>query len=356
VFYFLQSQYDKINKSPRGIGIPHVDPNVFWNIEIPLPPLPEQERIVAKIEELFTQLDAGVAGLKRIQAALKHYKASVLKAACEGRLVPQDPSEEGTEEVLVRLGKSLKKIHDFPPLPSGWCFVSLGQFITSLKNGYFYSRPAIEPPGIPILRISAVRPMAVNFDEIRYAANLVENEVKEYFLSKGDLLFTRYNGNPNLVGACGLVDNISESVLYPDKLIRVRVEPKVVLPEYLEDYFATDTARRYVESLIKTTAGQYGIAGGDLKSIPVPVPPLAEQQRIANEVDRRLSVAQELEAAIAASLARAGRLRKAVLKRAFEGKLVEQNLENEPVKTLPEAINAADKTQEKATFKQARLF
>ena len=323
---------------------------------IPLPPLPEQKRIVAKIEALFTQLEAGMAALRRVQAGLKRYKTSVFKAAVEGRLVAQNPSDEPASELLRRLGKSLMVGDGLPSLPDGWQWVSFSEIITLLKNGYFYGRPATEPPGIPILRISAVRPLSVNFDEPRYIPDVNEKDVKDYFLEKGDLLFTRYNGNKSLVGACGLVGELHKRVLYPDKLIRVKVDEQIVLPNYAQVYFATQTARNFIESRIKSTAGQHGIAGGDIKSIPFILPPLEEQHRIVAEVEQRLSVVHEIETVVSASLARAGRLRQAILKQAFEGKLVAQNPEDAQAEALIEKPNETEKTDLKEDYTQARLF
>jgi type I restriction enzyme S subunit len=276
-------------------------------IYLPVPPLPEQERIVAKIEELFTQLDAGIAALHRVKAEVKRYKASVLKAAVEGKLGIQN--DEG-------------RTQDDGQLPAGWTEVEFKEIITSLKNGYFYGRPSSEPIGIPILRISAVRPMSVSYSDLRYVPELKEEDVENYFLSKGDLLFTRYNGNLDLVGACGLVREGSQRVIYPDKLIRVRVQNEIAMPEYLEIYFSTIAARKLIESRVKSTAGQHGISGGDIKSLSVILPPLEEQRRIVAEVERRLSLAAGVESTLAASLSRAGRLRQSVLKSAFEGKLL----------------------------------
>jgi type I restriction enzyme S subunit len=194
----------------------------------------------------------------------------------------------------------------------------------SLKNGFFYGRPAIEPPGIPILRISAVRPMSVNLDEPRFVPGIDEDMVKGYFLEKGDLLFTRYNGNAELVGACGRVKELPKPTIYPDKLIRVKVNHDIVLPEYLEMYFATQTARKFIEGRIKSTAGQHGIAGGDIKSIPVILPPLEEQAEIVRRVESLFAYAERLEARYLSASERVERLTPSLLAKAFRGELVEQ--------------------------------
>jgi type I restriction enzyme, S subunit len=304
-YYFQSSEFKRqLEDISSSTTVAIVNKSKFSSLPFPIAPLPEQERIVAKIEELFTQLEAGTSALAKVQAGLRRYKASVLKAAVEGKL--------GIQNDEYRMGEG--------ELPEGWQQVEFKEIITSLKNGYFYGRPSSEPIGIPILRISAVRPMSVNYSDLRYVPEIAKDEIQNYFLSKGDLLFTRYNGNLGLVGACGLVRENSPHVIYPDKLIRVRVQ-EVALPEYLEIYFATIIARKLIESRVKSTAGQHGISGGDIKSISVILPPLQEQRRIVAEVERRLSVAREVESVVEKALARAVRLRQAVLKSAFEGRL-----------------------------------
>jgi type I restriction enzyme S subunit len=297
---------------------------------MPLAPLSEQRRIVAAIETQFTRLDALEAALKRVQANLRRYEAAVLKAACEGRLVsPRDDK-----------GPAPPHDGDLAPLPRGWAWVSLERLLLELKNGYFGGKPASAPPGVPILRISAVRPLSVSLSDLRYLPQVEAEKISTYRLQKGDLLFTRYNGNPALVAACGLVRQVDQLVLYPDKLIRARVAPERVAPAYLEAFFATDVARRCIARRAKTTAGQYGIAGRELKKISVPLPPLAEQHRIVAEIERRLSAAAALEASVRASLRRTERLRQALLQRAFEGRLVPQDPHDEPATALLERLRA----------------
>ncbi|NWF98352.1 MAG: restriction endonuclease subunit S [Nitrospirae bacterium] len=109
LFYFLQTKYEYINKHPRGVGIPHVEPNLFWNIPIPLPSLAEQHRIVAKIEELFTKLDAGVEALKKAKEQIKRYRQAVLKYAFEGKL-----TEEWRVKATQVRANQVRAIHELP--------------------------------------------------------------------------------------------------------------------------------------------------------------------------------------------------------------------------------------------------
>ena len=365
IFYFVRQSSFREDAKARFAGTAgqlRVPSSFLESYTVPLAPTPEQHRIVAEIEKQFTRLDAGVAALKRVQANLKRYKASVLKAACEGRLVPQDPNDEPASKLLARILEQRRKgavtkrkgavtapqrkhVEPAPPdsdglpgLPKGWSWTQFDDLLIELKNGHFSKAPASEPPGIPILRISAVRPLSVSLESPRYLQEEWE-KVAQYQLHNGDLLFTRYNGTLELVGVCGTVRGLGAMMIYPDKLIRARIF-EGILPDYLEVYFATDVPRRIIENKAKSTAGQQGIAGTDLKALPVAVPPSAEQRRIVAEVERRLSVVQEVEVVIAANLARAERLRQSILKQAFEGKLVPQDPNDEPASVLLERIKA----------------
>lgn len=305
-------------------------------LHLPIPPIHEQQCIVAEIEKQFTRLGAGVAALRRLQANLKRYRAAVLKAACEGRLVPTEAelarregrSYESGEQLLQRLRKEVTSSPGritscaASDVPEGWIAVPLEELSLSIRNG-ISTKPDADA-GIPILRISAVRPFALKLDDVRYLSQ-AESDYALYSLQRGDLLFTRYNGSRSLVGVCAIVPNLPTFVVYPDKLIRVRIASPLV-PTFIAIAANVGMARNHLESRIRTTAGQSGISGGDLKQMPIPVPPLAEQQRIVAEVERRLSVVEELEATVAANLQRAARLRQAVLQRAFTGRLVKAEL------------------------------
>jgi len=299
----------------------------------------EQRRIVAEIEKQFTRLEAAEAALRRAQANLKRYRAAVLKAACEGRLVPTEAElarAEGHEDWALDREAGRQEARGLPPLPVGWCWRSLGSLLLSLRNGI-----SVKPEGqlgIPILRISAVRPMRVDLRDIRHLSLSHAGKLGQYELTEGDLLFTRYNGNPELVGVCGCVRDNPSGTVYPDKLIRGRVQPDAALPKFIEVAVNTGESRSFLASRVRTTAGQAGISGADLKATPVPLPPLAGQHRIVAEVERRLSVVEQLEASVQANLQRAARLRQAILKRAFEGRLVPQDPDDEPASVLLERI------------------
>ena len=271
-------------------------------IEFPLPPLNEQRRIVAAVEDHLSRLDAADASLAAALRRLDGLRAASLAAAVNG----------------------------------SWPEKPLGELILSLRNGVFVSRPAADPPGTAIFRISAVRPLELNVDDVRYAPL----DAPDYLVSEGDLLFTRYSGNPDLVGACALVPRLPRPTLHPDKLIRVVVDRSKVEPAFVQIACATGRSRDEIRTRRKTTAGQVGIAGGQLKSVPVPVPPLEEQRRIVAEVEERLSRIEAMRASIERAQRRSAALRAAILERAFRGELVPQDPADEPAGALLARIRA----------------
>ena len=333
-----------------------------------LPPTREQIRIREEIEKQFTRLEAGVGALKRVQANLKRYRAAVLKAAVEGRLVPTEAelarregrSYEPASELLVaqpllavpkkaQAGVPVppKPKHkepvapdttDLPKLPEGWAWTQLNELLIYIRNGI--SRKPDAEEGIPILRINAVRPRRVDMNEVRFLGGNLD-DYADYVLQDGDLLFTRYNGNPALTGVCGMVRTVTRPTVHPDKLIRVRIVPETCLPAFAEVVLSAGASRDFIAGRVRTTAGQAGISGQDIRSTPVPLAPLKEQTRIVAEVERRLSVIDELEMQVETNLKRAERLRQAILKRAFEGKLVPQDPNDEPASMLLERIRNA---------------
>ena len=270
---------------------PRVDFEQLSPYPFPVAPYEQQKCIVAEIEKQFSRLDEAVANLKRVKANLKRYKASVLKAAVEGELAP-------TAEP--------------------WKQVVLGNVATSIRNGY--SKKPDAEHGTRIFRISAVRPMKLDVNDVRYLSG-TPADYEPFLVEPGDVLFTRYNGNRDYVGVCARVPGNLPPTVYPDKLIRVRIPRLMMLPEFLVILASTGRTREYIVSKIRTTAGQSGISGGDLKVIPLNIPQVVEQEQIVAEVERRLSVIEEVEAAVQANLARADRLRQSILYQAFKGEL-----------------------------------
>ena len=366
LFYAVQTPgfVDAMCQKVQGALYPAVRPRDISSFCLPPFSLGAQKKIIAAIETQFARLEAGVAALRRVQANLKRYRAAVLKAACEGRLVPTEAEQkrttddtDGTDKRVLKSVSSVKSVvknpgyetgaellarilterrqnwqgrgkykepsapdtSSLPLLPDGWTWASLDQLLGLLRNG-ISAKPDAES-GLPMLRISAVRALSVNLAEARFL-NAEASDYPDYALTEGDLLFTRYNGNPELVGVCGVVPPLTAPLVHPDKLIRCKLVATGALPDFVAIMANVGASRNYLAKRVRTTAGQAGISGGDLKGLPIPVAPLAEQTRIVAEVERRLSVVDELESVVRANLQRATRLRQSILQKAFTGELI----------------------------------
>ena len=168
-------------------------------------------------------------------------------------------------------------------LPRGWREVAFADVVADVRNG-LSAKPADQPPGLPILRISAVRARRINLQDARFHRD-AGVDAQPYLLRNRDLLFVRYNGTPDLTAACGMVRSLDADCVYPDKLIRVRVDESTALPEFVELAMTTEAARKRLQAHIKTAAGQHGISGRDLLRVKLPLPPLAEQRRIVARIE-----------------------------------------------------------------------
>lgn len=205
-------------------------------------------------------------------------------------------------------------------LPAGWARVTLGETSTSVRNGIFVSRPGVDPDGVPILRISSVRPGSLNLDEIRYSGrSIADLAAAGLLLEPGDLLFTRYNGNIDFVGACAIVPANAGPLTYPDKLIRVQVDQDLIDSRFAHYALQFPSVRAQIRSLARTTAGQAGISGSSLRSVGIPLPPLAEQRRIVDALEDQLSLVASGLAQLEAVARRANRFRDQVMQIAGHG-------------------------------------
>jgi len=333
--YWLLGNADFFISQATGTTFKEITKSKLRNFTLPVPPLREQERIVERIESLFTQLEAGVAGLKRVRAALKRYKASVLKAACEGRLVSQDPNDEPAEELLRR--KLIERKEDFTQpngdlaeLPLGWCWSNLQQIsdiiggITKGRN--FRGKKTIL---LPYLRVANVQRGWLDLSEVK-VIELLESEIEKYKLVKDDVVLTE-GGDWDKLGRSAIWDDNLPICVHQNHIFRARLKFKDMSSKWIMFYTNSEQGQSYFKDASKQTTNLASINLTQLRNCPIPIPPLPEQARIISEVDLRLSVVQELEQTVEVALKRAGRLRQAILKRAFEGRLVEQDPQDVPI-------------------------
>lgn len=311
----IGAQVEKVGASTSGLYTLSV--SKLRPVAVPVPPLAEQHRIVAILAANISCLDAGRGLLSAAKRRLIRMSATLL---------------------AKRLAPGMR----------GWKEVSMGEICTSIRNGCFISRPGSTPDGVPILRIGAVRPFQLELSDLRYSAlSSLELRESNYLLEPGDLLFTRYNGNHDYVGACAVVPPINYDLTYPDKLIRVKVDTDVADPEFIALACSYSRSRAQINSLVKTTAGQAGISGRDLKTVRVLLPELAAQRRITAECKDLIYEIARLGDTIARLVGRTEKFRSSLLTDAFLGRLVAQNSNDEPASLLLKGIKEERAAQPK---------
>lgn len=325
-----------INKQNTG-DRPRVKFGQMADYPFPLAPLPDQERIVAEIEKQFTRLDQAVASLRRLQSSLARYKASVLKAACEGRLVPQDPNDEPAADLLTRIlaerraqwqaanpGKKYKEVEGvgetavLPDLPDGWVWARVDQ-LGEVRLGRQRSPKNHQGPHMhPYLRAANATWEGVDLSDVM-EMNFSPKELEIYRLKQDDILLAEASGSANEVGKPFIWNEQIPDCCFQNTLIRVRLSN--MPPNYLYFHFLKDAQTGRLGEIAKGV-GIHHLGANRLAEMPVAIPPLSEQERIVAEVERRLSVVSAIEQTITANLARAERLRQSILHRAFTGQLV----------------------------------
>jgi type I restriction enzyme S subunit len=323
--------------------------------ELPLAPLPQQRRIVEAIELQLGRLDAAVARLQGAKARLKRYKQAVLKAAVEGRLTEEwrekntlaPTSEELLAEILSEhqaiweteqletfkaKGKPPKdngwkkkyqppvpaELEALPSLPEGWNWVRIGTigFVTKLAGFEYTEYVKYDPAG----DLSVIKAENASRDGFRTTEfSKVKSETVAHLqrskLIPGDILIV-------FVGSIGNVARVPDDQPYflGPNIGMIRVKSKHVDPAYLEYFLRSPIGNHLINSFAKAVT-QPSLSMGSIRLIPFAVPPIEEQRRIVDALEVMLEKQSEMETTLDAQLQQALRLRQAVLKRAFEGRL-----------------------------------
>ena len=370
---FMKSReyWDAISEVSAGIALANVNATKLEAISLPLAPLTEQSRIVSRIEELTSQIDAGVSGLRDVQKKLKRYRAAVLKAACEGTLVPteaalaqqENRTYEPAADLLARIlaerrarweaeqlekmraaGKTPKDdawkaryvepaapdMSGLPELPEGWVWANVEQTTANYDGAR-----------IPVKASDRAKKTG---DFPYYGASGIIDYVSHYIFD-GDYLLIAEDG-ANLLSRSTPIAFRAKGKFWVNNHAHIVQTSRGLIMDYLQFLINSLDLRFSISGSAQPKLTQVA-----LNRIKVPIPPLTEQERIVAEVELRLSVVDQMEAALSANLKRADRLRQAILRDAFAGKLVPQNPSDEPASVLLERIKAE---REEAAAAQTR--
>jgi type I restriction enzyme, S subunit len=343
--YYLSNAVQIFKYKHRGTTIAGVTKKQLSALTYPLAPFPEQYRIASKIEELFSRLDAGVGALQRAKAQLRRYRQAVLKAAVEGRLTEEwrkaHPEVEPAEKLLNHI-LSIKKntgkdsntkllptdSNHLWELPEGWIWVRTGDVCEGIVPGR--TKPKNFKGNIPWITLPDVNDLYISNSRKGLGVTKEDAEnVGMKVMPEGTVLMS-------CVGQFGLVC-IAKNILVPNQQFHGFVCSNWILPEYLA--YSLMTLEEQMEKLSTATTIAY-MNQTKCNSLPIPLPPIKEQERVAKEIGFHFSMADEIDKTINQCLIRSAHLRQSILKRAFEGKLVPQDPKDEPASVLLERIKA----------------
>jgi type I restriction enzyme S subunit len=363
-YYFQTAKFRKdLESLASATTISIVNKSKFESINVPIAPPEQQKRIVTKIEELFSHIDAGIEALKKAKQLLKQYRQSVLKAAVTGELTKEwreanKDKLESASQLLERILKerrekweeqqlekfkakgkmpeddkwkekykdlllvSEEELKTFPKLPDGWIYTGLGNVIDKPKYGTS-KKCSYDVKGIGVLRIPNVAHGVIDSEDLKYAI-FDDGEVETYKLEEGDILTIRSNGSINLVGKCALINADDTKYLYAGYLIRLRPNSDVVDGSYLINALNSIQLRQQIESKAKSTSGVNNINSGELQSLVVPICSKEEQFISIKLVEEKLASSDRLLEELSIQQIKAEKNKQSILATAFSGTLARE--------------------------------
>lgn len=295
LYHFISSKFWTLNTKPKGVGIPHIEPTLLWNFELVVPPIPKQQAIVTKIEELLSDLENGKQQLQTAQQQLKVYRQSLLKWAFEGKLTNKN----------VKEGE----------LPKGWKAVTIGD-IFEIHIG---STPKRNNPQYWGGDINWLSSGEIAFRNITSTKEKITTEGLENSSCKVHPIGTVIIAMIGEGKTRGQAAILKIEASHNQNTAAIRVDDNIYKSQLLYYYLVL----KYEDNRrVGSGNNQKALNKERVKSIPIPLPPLEEQQLIVDELESKLTVCDKLEETISHSLQQAETLRQSILKKAFEGKLI----------------------------------
>ncbi|MET7427125.1 restriction endonuclease subunit S [Dactylosporangium sp. NPDC005555] len=357
--YLIDYKLAELMQETHGSGMVHVTRGRFDNLQIALPPLSEQRRIVEALEDHLSRLDAACSIIRANLRRCRALEAAVIDQAVRGVLMshhePVDEISPYAQE-LSRLRRSMSSGRTTPKLassplamtiPTNWTTMSLDELTWSIEYGTSAKAHSDSTPGdVPVIRMGNIQNRELDYSSLKYLP-ASHPDVQKLSLTDGDILFNRTN-SAELVGKSAVYRSDSGPATFASYLIRCRVLPGVE-PDWLNLVINSPVGRSYLRSVVSQQVGQANINGTKLATMPIPLPTPQEQRAILEVVDDYLGKHNRLTKALTSSLQRAEHLRKSLLLRAFSGELVSQDPTEEPAIEFLKTIEAERGVRVKTT-------
>ena len=284
-FRYFEAQ---LQQKGTGTTFKAITQDVIKNLEVPIPPLDEQERIVARIEELFSELDNGVETLRKTKQQLAVYRQAVISAAFP----------EMTKENTVRLDE-------------------IADISGGITKGRDLSKQ--ETVHLPYLRVANVQNGYLDLSQMK-TIELKVSEKEKYLLRSGDVLYTE-GGDRDKLGRGTVWNDEIPNCVHQNHVFKARLDLKKANPRYVAYWSMSAFARNYFYNKGKQSVNLASINKTVLSALTLPLPSLPEQEATLREIESRLSVCDSIEKTVDTALQQAEAMRQSILKKAFEGGL-----------------------------------
>lgn len=346
IYYFIHQSSFRREAAQHFTGTAgqlRVPVSFMREFEFPLPPLPEQRRIVAMLEDVLGQVDASAERLEMVGTILRRFRQSVLAAACSGELTrdwregnPTIGDIEKTIECIRRKGEAsiatraqeerLQRIfetvesNDSSELPDSWRFLMLNKVVTSFDYGT--SSKSAKSGRVPVLRMGNIQDGKLDWTDLAYTSD--NKEIQRYSLKPGTVLFNRTN-SPELVGKTAIYRG-ERPAIFAGYLIRINPIPELN-PEYLNLCLNTNDAKEFCAQVKTDGVSQSNINAQKLGTFEVPFCSLPEQEEIVRRVETLFALADRLETQHKKGKDYVASLTQSILAKAFRGELVSSESE-----------------------------
>lgn len=377
LFYsLLNIRKDLLNLGKGGTQA-NISQTVLKKVPVPIAPLEEQRRIVLKLEQLLTKINNCKERLDRIPALLKHFRQSVLAAACSGRLTTdwreRNLDMERASELLKRIRyERLRKrwygqksinvysaIENFEKvvlyeIPSSWEWTFLVEFhgeeqlVLTGPFGTTLGKDDFQKAGVPVITIGCLKDAGLLLEKALFVSQQKADELSRYKVKKDDLLFSRMG----TVGKAAKVTEELEGALINYHIMRLRLPNWIAIDYFLYVIKGAKSTPLFLKE-INHGVTRDGIKTQELLGIPIPLPPLEEQHEIVRRVEALFKIADQIEARYEKAKSYVDRLTQAILAKAFRGELVPQDPDDEPASVLLARIRK-ERARREAELRTAR--
>lgn len=376
-----------------AVGQQRVPTGFFEDLTIPVPSTSEQRRIIPILDDTLAKIDEAEEALERVRRNLDRYRASVLKAACEGRLVPTEaelarqqgrdyePASQLLQRILIARREAWEKAQleayakkdrtppkdwksrypesqapntsDLPDLPEGSCWANVDQ-ISLVDIGFAFKSAEFVNAGIRLLRGENLEPGALRWKDTRYWPEDKMEDFEDLLIQEGQIILAM----DRPVVSAGLKIARAKSSDLPCLLVQRMARVRPLLPEMNAYLYQMLNSRAFIKHLAGNQTGTQlpHISGDAIRSFPMPLAPIQEQARIIEELDRITTMSGQIEVSAQTSSSKCHTLRQSLLKHSFSGKLVPQDPADEPASALLERIRTQRLEMEGGTTPRKRAI